>query len=114
MLLENLKIDDPVVAIPVHFFAGIWGLVAVGIFDEKEISEDFNCFDGVFKGGSFSFLGYQIVAGFLAIVWAGITTLVQVFFYFFYYSIPIFFHSHKTCETATYLYQCSEVATGGG
>ena len=31
-LLEKLKIDDVVGAIPVHLFAGIWGTLAVGIF----------------------------------------------------------------------------------
>ena len=31
-LLDKCKLDDPVGAIPVHLFAGIWGTVAVGIF----------------------------------------------------------------------------------
>jgi ammonium transporter, Amt family len=32
VILEKLKIDDPCDAIPSHFFAGIWGVLAVGIF----------------------------------------------------------------------------------
>lgn len=32
VLVEKAKIDDPVGAIPVHFFNGLWGVLAVGIF----------------------------------------------------------------------------------
>ena len=31
-LLDKCKLDDPVGAIPVHLFSGIWGTLAVGIF----------------------------------------------------------------------------------
>lgn len=31
-ILQKLRIDDPVEAIPCHFFAGIWGVIATGIF----------------------------------------------------------------------------------
>jgi Amt family ammonium transporter len=33
-LLDRLKIDDPVGAVAVHLFTGIWGTLAVGIFGE--------------------------------------------------------------------------------
>lgn len=32
LLLEKLKVDDPVSAVPVHLMNGIWGTLAVGIF----------------------------------------------------------------------------------
>ncbi len=31
-LLEKIKVDDPVGAVPVHLMAGIWGTLAVGLF----------------------------------------------------------------------------------
>ena len=33
--MDKCKLDDPVGAIPVHLFCGIWGTLAVGIFGEK-------------------------------------------------------------------------------
>lgn len=33
-LLETVRIDDPVGAIPVHLFCGLWGTIAVGIFGD--------------------------------------------------------------------------------
>merc|ERR1712226_1439853 len=33
-LLVMLKVDDAVDAIPVHFFCGIWGCIATGLFAE--------------------------------------------------------------------------------
>jgi Amt family ammonium transporter len=32
LLLEKLKIDDPVSAVPVHLMNGVWGTLAIGIF----------------------------------------------------------------------------------
>lgn len=31
-VLIKIKVDDPVDAIPSHFFAGIWGVISTGIF----------------------------------------------------------------------------------
>ena len=31
-LLEYLRIDDPIGAVPVHFFGGIWGTLSLGLF----------------------------------------------------------------------------------
>ena len=35
MLLDRIKLDDPVGAIPVHLVCGIWGTAAVALFDEN-------------------------------------------------------------------------------
>ena len=38
LLLDKLKIDDPVGAFPVHGLCGVWGGIATGIFGEYELS----------------------------------------------------------------------------
>ena len=40
-LLDKCQLDDPVGAIPVHLFCGIWGTLAVGIFGELKGFEQF-------------------------------------------------------------------------
>ena len=40
-ILDKCKLDDPVGAIPVHLFAGIWGTLAVGIFGAKASFDQF-------------------------------------------------------------------------
>jgi|TARA_B100001093_G_scaffold63729_4_gene53620 Amt family ammonium transporter len=40
-LLDKCQLDDPVGAIPVHLFCGIWGTLAVGIFGELSGFEQF-------------------------------------------------------------------------
>jgi Amt family ammonium transporter len=37
LLLEKLKIDDPVSAVPVHLMNGIWGTLSIGIFGTEGI-----------------------------------------------------------------------------
>ena len=39
--LDKCKLDDPVGAIPVHLFAGMWGTLAVGIFGAKASFDQF-------------------------------------------------------------------------
>jgi Amt family ammonium transporter len=34
--VDRLKVDDPVGAVAVHGFGGIWGTLAVGLFDQKQ------------------------------------------------------------------------------
>ena len=35
-LLEKMEIDDPLQVSQIHGFCGIWGVIAVGIFDKDE------------------------------------------------------------------------------
>ena len=77
--MKYLHIDDPVQCIPVHGFCSIWGLIAVGIFAEKETTGiNSSIHYGVMKGGSWLFLGYQLLAIVCIASWAAITCFIQV------------------------------------
>lgn len=58
-----LKVDDPVGAVAVHGFNGLWGTLAVGLFDIQ---------DGLFYGGGFHLFGIQL----LGVVAVGIYTAI--------------------------------------
>ncbi|MCO4769815.1 MAG: ammonium transporter [Deltaproteobacteria bacterium] len=55
-LLNKVRIDDPVGAIPVHGFNGVWGTLAVGLFGQQALGSPS---DGLFLGGGFAQLGSQ-------------------------------------------------------
>ncbi|ESA38574.1 ammonium transporter [Leptolyngbya sp. Heron Island J] len=55
-----LRIDDPVSAVPVHLFCGIWGTVAVGIFSQS-ISREFNSLHTIAQQTFYQFLGCSCV-----------------------------------------------------
>ncbi len=65
----KLHIDDPVGAVGVHFANGVWGTLAVGLFDTE---------NGLFYGGGFKQLGIQAL-GVVAILAYVIVTMTVVF-----------------------------------
>ena len=81
MLLQKLKIDDPVDAVPVHGFCGIWGVLAASLFDwgsginyyhgwggwDCMANPDGTCRPNI--GGSA--VGANIILVLMVIVWAG-------------------------------------------
>lgn len=75
-LLDALKIDDPVGAVPVHMGGGIWGVLAVGLFTDQDLlnsaygsTENYGLLLG---GGAEQFLAQLI--GIAAIVgWTAVT-----------------------------------------
>ncbi|NCB94060.1 MAG: ammonium transporter [Clostridia bacterium] len=67
---NKLKIDDPVGAVSVHGVNGIWGTIAVGLFDTKL---------GVFTAGKFDLLMVQIL-GVAAVAAYTIICMTVVFF----------------------------------
>ena len=69
-LLDKIKIDDPVGAIPVHAFCGIFGTLAVGLFHETA---------GLFYGGGWEQLGVQALGMISIIGWVVATTGILFF-----------------------------------
>ena len=64
-LEKKLKIDDPVGAISAHGVAGAWGTIAVGLFAQS----GYGGVDGLFFGGGFEQLGFQVVGVAAAFAW---------------------------------------------
>jgi ammonium transporter, Amt family len=69
-LLDKIKVDDPVGAIPVHALCGIWGTLAVGLFHESA---------GLLYGGGWAQLGIQSLGMIAIIGWVGATASVLFF-----------------------------------
>jgi Amt family ammonium transporter len=65
MFFDKLKLDDPVGALAVHLFNGIFGTLAVGLFAEDGLT-GVATGNGLFYGGGFKLLGVQLV-GVLAV-----------------------------------------------
>jgi len=82
MLLQMLKIDDPVDASPVHGFCGIWGVLAAAIFDFGKGFDYFNGWagfgctqneekTGCMEGAWAKVFGANCIMIIMVILWAG-------------------------------------------
>jgi Amt family ammonium transporter len=71
LLDQKIKIDDPVGAVAVHGVNGLWGTIAVGLFD---------CENGLFYGGGTGLLSIQAIGVFSILVWTTVTMLLVFFF----------------------------------
>lgn len=74
-LMERIKIDDPVGAVPVHMLSAAWGTLAVGLF-AKDITGKFSTKAGLVHSGSFHQLYVQIVGLLAVTVWSAVTTMI--------------------------------------
>ena len=78
-LLEKLQVDDPVGCVPIHGFAGAWGLLSVSLFAELDILEKrFSSEFGILKGGPWRFLGVQVLLILAVALWAATTTFLEL------------------------------------
>jgi Amt family ammonium transporter len=78
-LLNKIKVDDPVGAIPVHGLCGVWGTLAVGLLGQQQLGSPN---DGLFFGGGLGQLGIQCLGvvsclGFTAIAMFGVFKLID-------------------------------------
>ena len=60
LLVDHLKVDDPVGAVAVHGFNGVFGTIAVGLFDSTQ---------GLLTTGNFSLLKVQVLGAAVVVVW---------------------------------------------
>ncbi|MCD7867666.1 MAG: ammonium transporter [Clostridiales bacterium] len=69
-----IHVDDPVGAIAVHMFNGIWGTIAVGLFatSSAPLCET----DGLFYGGGFHQLGIQLLGICSILIWTAVTMFI--------------------------------------
>jgi len=72
-IVEKVGLDDPVGAVPVHGFAGVWGTLSVGLFAQAPYSDGMV---GLFFGGPAHQLWIQLVGIAAVIMWTGITSYV--------------------------------------
>lgn len=78
LLDYKLRIDDPVGAVAVHMFNGIWGTLAVGLFSTNGVP-DYSIADkagnemvGLFYGGGFKLLGIQTIGMLATAAWTAV------------------------------------------
>ena len=77
--LDRLGVDDPVGAVSVHGFAGIWGVLAVGLFaSQGGIAQAYVASDsyGLLLGGGIEQLGIQALGAVTIAGWAIATSAV--------------------------------------
>lgn len=81
VLLDKLKIDDPVGAVPVHGLNGLWGTLAIGIFGQKVLGVANNglLYGGGLKQLGIQFLGVSSVIVFIIISMGIVFKLIDVF-----------------------------------
>ena len=78
LLLDRRRIDDPVGAIPVHLFCGIWGTIALGFLADPDAVPGGNGPAGALYGGGVSQLGSQIIG--VVVISAFVAVAVGIMF----------------------------------
>jgi Amt family ammonium transporter len=77
-LLDKIRVDDPVGAVPVHAFCGIWGTLSVGLFHETT---------GLLNGGGWEQLGVQSLG--MAAIAGWVVVTAGILFYGLKYTVGL-------------------------
>ena len=86
-LLEHMRIDDPIGAVPVHGLCGIWGTLSLGFFASGQFgvtgpygadNSAPNIFRGLFYGGDVSILKAQAIGTFTIAIAVFVVTWVMM------------------------------------
>ena len=85
-VLEYLRIDDPIGAVPVHLVAGIWGTLSLGLFATGAYglptatgADTSSVVTGLFYGGGLSQLGTQALGSVSTVAATLAVSLVMMF-----------------------------------
>ena len=85
-LLEYLRIDDPIGAVPVHGICGIWGTISLGLFASGEFGatgpfapDNSAPLKGLFYGGGTQLLVAQIIGSVITVVATFVVAMVVMY-----------------------------------
>lgn len=85
-LLEYLRIDDPIGAVPVHLIAGIWGTLSLGLFASGAYgaptatgADTSSVVTGLFYGGGVTQLGLQALGSFSTVLATLAISLIMMY-----------------------------------
>ncbi len=83
LLIDQVRIDDPVGAFPVHGAAGLWGVIAVGLFSTEAGIEQAGYAEpgkyGLLLGGGAEQLVMQLIGAASIIAWVVVTAFILFF-----------------------------------
>ncbi|MGA0068662.1 MAG: ammonium transporter [Miltoncostaeaceae bacterium] len=76
VLVDKIRVDDPIGAIPVHGIAGIWGTLAIGLFATEGRIGELGVSTGLLVGGSAEQLWVQFYGIVATIAFTGLASLI--------------------------------------
>ena len=76
LLVDKIRVDDPVGCVGVHWGAGVWAMIATGFFANTDKIQGGD--EGIFRGGSGKMLGMNVAMVLATTVWSGGCTFILV------------------------------------